>query len=250
MKNRLFAVILLSVWIVGLGDSALAQKRKKPKEEPYGLPRVATLTSNTKCTPNNQTAFLKISETGDFILGENKTERESLVDKLKSYLCGKLPDEQIVYLRASGNTPFRYFADVMKLNRKLEVDDYGLALDSETAKETPSGYYELKIPFEAPTAPEIKLHPLFMLVSIGADGQLALNKKEVNHAQLTIELKKVFSARLKRRVYRQGSREVEKTVFIEPTLSTKFEDVIKAVEAVKSADSQPIVLRIDNLREK
>lgn len=72
----------------------------------------------------------------------------------------------------------------------------------------------------------------------------------MNHAELTNELKKIFSARLKRKVYRQGSKEIEKTVFNEPTLSTKFEDIIKTIEAVKSADAEPIALSIDNLREK
>lgn len=138
MKNCLFILILLSVCFGGFGDSALAQKRKKPKEEPYGLPFLVTTRRIGNCKPNNQTAFLKISEAGDFILGEKQTAKENLVEELENYLCGKLPDEYVVYLRASGNTPFRYFAEVMKLDRKLEADNYGLALDSDNGNETTS----------------------------------------------------------------------------------------------------------------
>ena len=64
---------------------------------------------------------------------------------------------------------------------------------------------------------------------------------------LSAKLEEVFKDREARGVLREGTNEVEKTVFIKAPRSVKYGDVVKAIDAVKLAGAQPIGLQIDDL---
>ena len=60
-------------------------------------------------------------------------------------------------------------------------------------------------------------------------------------------LVQVFKDREYNGVFREGTNEIEKTVFLKVSKSSKYGDFIKLVEAVKVAGTEPIGIQIDDL---
>jgi len=60
-------------------------------------------------------------------------------------------------------------------------------------------------------------------------------------------LTEVFKDREVRGVLREGTNEVEKTVFLKVSKSSKYGDFIKLVEAVRGAGAEPVGIQIDDL---
>ncbi|QQS42474.1 MAG: biopolymer transporter ExbD [Acidobacteriota bacterium] len=117
--------------------------------------------------------------------------------------------------------------------------------------------FEAKVPAEPDNLPEnveIKPNPLTLVVSINAgDLKVRLNNEEMGDTSdtksLTDRLTQVFKERTDGRVYREGTNEVEKTVFIKAPKSVRYGDVVKVIDGVKQAGAQPVGLQIDDLSE-
>ena len=65
----------------------------------------------------------------------------------------------------------------------------------------------------------------------------------------TTSLSKIFKDRENNGVFREGTNEVEKTIFIKSPKSVRYGDVVKVIDAAKTAGAQPIGLQIDDLSE-
>lgn len=117
--------------------------------------------------------------------------------------------------------------------------------------------FEAKVPAEP--KPEDKQstprpNPLTLVVTVDkANLGLKLNNQDMGNvtdpAPLTEELTKVFKDRENNGVFREGTNEVEKTIFIKAPRSLKYGDVVKVIDAAKTAGAQPIGLQIDDLTE-
>ena len=64
---------------------------------------------------------------------------------------------------------------------------------------------------------------------------------------LTNKLTEIFKERENNGVFREGTNEVEKTVFVKASRSLKYGDFVKVIDALKLAGSQPIGIQIDDL---
>ncbi len=118
--------------------------------------------------------------------------------------------------------------------------------------------FEAKVPAEPKPEEQqqdIKPNPLTLVVSINkSDSKVILNKDQTlgdvsNTEPLTTELARLFKEREASGAFREGTNEVEKTVFIKSPRSIKYGDVVKIIDAVKLAGAQPIGLQIDDLAE-
>jgi biopolymer transport protein ExbD len=116
--------------------------------------------------------------------------------------------------------------------------------------------FEAKVPAEPKpdTQTDLKPNPLTLVVAVNkSDMKLTLNNQEAgdvsNATDLTTKLKEIFDGRDANGVFRDGTNEVEKTVFIKSPRSVKYGDVVKVIDAVKMAGAQPIGLQIDDLQE-
>lgn len=117
--------------------------------------------------------------------------------------------------------------------------------------------FEAKVPAEPKpdeNNAQVKPNPLTLVVAINkSDGALALNNESLGNvtdtAALTERLSTIFKQREAEGAFREGTNEVEKTLFIKSPRSIRYGDVVKVIDAVKVAGAQPIGLQIDDLSD-
>ncbi len=117
--------------------------------------------------------------------------------------------------------------------------------------------FEAKVPAEPkPDEQQVnpKPNPLTLVVGINkGDMKVTLNNESTGDvsdaSSLTEKLSTTFKDREANGVFREGTNEVEKTVFIKSPRSVRYGDVVKVIDAVKQAGAQPIGLQIDDLAE-
>lgn len=116
--------------------------------------------------------------------------------------------------------------------------------------------FEAKVPAEPkdqPTA-DVKPNPLTLVVAINKDTkEVTLNNEPFGNVSdtkdLSEKLRGIFKEREANGVLRDGTNEVEKTLFIKSPKSVKYGEVVKVIDAVKSVGASPIGLQIDDLTE-
>lgn len=116
--------------------------------------------------------------------------------------------------------------------------------------------FEAKVPAEPKRQEnlDVKPNPLTLVVAINKDTrQVTLNNEpagDVSDASaLTAKLDEIFKQRENNGVFREGTNEVEKTIFIKSPTSVRYGDVVKVIDAAKMAKASPIGLQIDDLTE-
>lgn len=116
--------------------------------------------------------------------------------------------------------------------------------------------FEAKVPAEPKEQQdiEVKPNPLTLVVSINKDTKAVMLNNEsagdVSDASaLTAKLDEIFKTRETNGVFREGTNEVEKTIFIKSPTSVRYGDVVKVIDAAKMAKASPIGLQIDDLTE-
>ncbi|MBA2494886.1 MAG: biopolymer transporter ExbD [Acidobacteria bacterium] len=117
--------------------------------------------------------------------------------------------------------------------------------------------FEAKVPAEPKPEDQQqnpKPNPLTLVVAVNkADKKITLNNESVGDVSdpsgLTTALSQIFKDRENNGVVREGTNEVEKTVFIKSPRSVRYGDVVSVIDAVKQAGAQPIGLQIDDLTQ-
>ena len=113
----------------------------------------------------------------------------------------------------------------------------------------------------APTPPDPNQPPptaannLTLQVAIlpGADLKIQLNTKDMGSVNdtgaLSATLAQTFKERERMGTVKFGTNEIEKTVFIKAPKSIKYGEVVKVIDAVKSAGANPVGLQLDELEK-
>ncbi len=116
--------------------------------------------------------------------------------------------------------------------------------------------FEAKVPAEPKEQQnlDVKPNPLTLVIAINKDTKgITLNNEpagDVSDASaLTAMLEDQFKQRENNGTFREGTNEVEKTVFIKSPTSVRYGDVVKVIDAAKVAKASPIGLQIDDLTE-
>ena len=117
--------------------------------------------------------------------------------------------------------------------------------------------FEAKVPAEPKPEDQLsnpKPNPLTLVVAINkADMTVTLNNESIgtitDMSGLTNKLLQTFKEREQNGAFREGTNEVEKTIFIKSPRSVRYGAVVNVIDAVKQAGAQPIGLQIDDLTE-
>lgn len=117
--------------------------------------------------------------------------------------------------------------------------------------------FEAKVPAEPkPDQEDVvpKPNPLTLVVTIDqANLGIKLNNEDMGNvtdtSTLSSKLTQIFNERQSNGVFREGTNEVEKTLFIKAPRSVQYGNVVKVIDGAKAAGAQPIGLQIDDLTE-
>ncbi|MFN0278358.1 MAG: biopolymer transporter ExbD [Pyrinomonadaceae bacterium] len=114
--------------------------------------------------------------------------------------------------------------------------------------------FEAKVPAEPKDEQQvnIKPNPLTLVVAINKDTKaITLNNDGFGDVSDTERLKnkliEVFKEREAQGAFREGTNEVEKTLFIKSPKAVRYGDVVRVIDAVKTAGAEPVGLQIDDL---
>ncbi len=115
--------------------------------------------------------------------------------------------------------------------------------------------FEAKVPAEPKDQQQnldVKPNPLTLVIGINRSSrELTLNNEVVGSIDdttpLTNRLTAIFKDREANDVRREGTNEIEKTVFIKSPTSVRYGDVVRVIDAAKMARAEPIGLQIDDL---
>jgi biopolymer transport protein ExbD len=116
--------------------------------------------------------------------------------------------------------------------------------------------FEAKVPAEPRPEDQnvlLKPNPNTLIVFIDRELKIRLNQDDMGNVAdtsgLTNKLSEVFKLRESNGVFREGTNEIEKTVFIKAPRSVRYGEVARVVDAVKTAGAQPVGLQIDDLEQ-
>jgi len=116
--------------------------------------------------------------------------------------------------------------------------------------------FEAKVPAEPKDQQDVnvKPNPLTLVVAINKETKaITLNNDNFGDVsdteKLNTRLSEIFKERENNGVFREGTNEVEKTVFIKSPKSVRYGDVVKVIDAAKAAGASPIGLQIDDLTD-
>lgn len=113
-----------------------------------------------------------------------------------------------------------------------------------------------RIPSEPDPKLIVDVHPLTIVVAVGTDSTLRLNKAPSGTVDdpepLVVSLAGIFDQRTQNLTYAESSGgnatpRIEKTVFIKAPRNLDYGSVARVVDAVKRAGASPVSLQIDNL---
>jgi biopolymer transport protein ExbD len=189
---------------------------------------------------------------------ENIITREELPERLKRQMELKTPDRRVVYFKCDVNASFENVLQIFDIIRKADVDKIGLVVVGK--KDEIDDPYQisplrfevnLPVPIEETDAPaKLRPNPLTLMARLESNGKLSLNMEDMGLISDTKKLEnllvRVFKEREDNGVFREGTNEVEKKVFVRVSKSCKYGDFIRLVEAVKGAGANPIVIHFDD----
>ncbi|MBS1796816.1 MAG: biopolymer transporter ExbD [Acidobacteria bacterium] len=200
----------------------------------------------------------KKSSPDDTAPTETPVSKEELPGRLKMLIQDKPPDKRIVYLKADADASADAVLKLFQTIRDVDVDKVGLVVYGPTTPNDPSQLYpkrfEVKLPEKPdPAATPPKPNPNTLIAFLKPDGKLALNQDGMgtisDPGKLTAKLAEIFKYRENNGIFREGTNEIEKTVFLKPAGECKYGDFVKLVEAVRTAGAEPIGIQFDDLPE-
>jgi len=116
--------------------------------------------------------------------------------------------------------------------------------------------FEAKVPAEPKDEPQtqVKPNPLTLVVAINRETKaITLNNEPFGDVsdtdKLANKLREVFKERESQGVFREGTNEIEKTIFIKSPKLVRYGDVVKVIDAAKAVGASPIGLQIDDLAD-
>lgn len=148
-----------------------------------------------------------------------------------------------IIVRADPALNYGLVIDFLRKIRKVGGDNIRV----EISKNLPDPF--AMIPEEPEENSESSFSPNTLIIEVTRERKVSINKMDSGTLYNISSLKEILSNIFRRReenlVLREGTNEVEKTVYIEADQSMHFGDVIQLFSAINEVGGSPIVLQID-----
>lgn len=226
-------------------------QKKRVKADSEAPPKPPPVKKNSAVTTNaaaKYVAIVEIDESSkikvsfeDLYYLESYSDKTAWAENLFSSLNSKnqKPNLSEIIFRPSMNLSFGELSDVIKKIRNSANQPIKVQIDNDISAE-----------ISKPLIKTVKPNPLFLLVNLTADGKVSLNNEPLGSidelSKLQNLLMKVFDDRTNNGVFREGTNEVDKEVFIIVPDSTKMPEIKKLAKGLIDAGANPIGLQIDD----
>lgn len=265
LKRRIFrlhSLIMTGLLFLSLAFSACStirlQTNQLTETKKIVLPRnMEAAEEDYNITKETACVITVNDDSGDFFMGKDKIAKGQLTERVAGKLRDQTPDKKIAYIESAETVKYGTIVELLNLIRKSDTDKIGFVVirkDKEKVGGKPT-MLAVKLPAEPDLSaplPTVKPNPLTLVVEIDKTNQLLLNKEptgDISDTSVLIDrLTMIFKDREKNGYFREGTNEIEKTIFVKaPRGGVMYGDVIKVINAVKMAGAQPIGLQIDDL---
>lgn len=255
-------LIYFGIAILLLGFSACStirlQQSQISEDKKSNLPQnIQTAEEDFDLSKETSCIISVNDDSGTYFIGKEPIAEAKLTEKIVELMKDKTPEKRIVFIESAVGVEYRTIVKLLNSIRKADIDKAGLVAYKnkyEKLGSTPSRIQVILPP--DPNEDKFKIkkpNPLFLLVSIDKAGTLSLNNEKMgivgDTENLTSKLSEVFKERESNGVFREGTNEVEKTLLVKSSLTLKYGDFIKVIDAVKLAGTQPIEIQIDDLSD-
>ena len=259
--NFAFSFIIFGVFLLPTIFSACrgaytgAQTNQVSQSKKSDLPRDIKNAEQDNRIKYEESVVITIKDdSGAHFIGNEQIARERLgeiiLEKLKDKTKTKYEDNRIVYIKCAENVQYGTLITLLQLIRKTKVEQVGLVVVKNGDERVDPLSYQFRIilqPDYNDFTKTRKPNPLLLVAALSKNGKIDLNKEDVgeigNMEKLTENLVKIFKEREKSGIaLREGTNEVEKTVWIEPQPTSHYGDVIRIIDEVKGAGAEPIGL--------
>jgi biopolymer transport protein ExbD len=259
-----FVEIILIAAAVGVPFVLDGPKRKneivqlpanvKSAEGDYGVEKETSLVLTLG--PDNKLYQRQNSDAaGNAARTETNITLQDVPAKIQRAMEDKTPDNRVVYFKCDVNAAYENVLRVFDAIRKADVDKVKLVVIGEKTVEDKYQIspldFEVRLPGMPDNTRSVRPNPLMLVAALDQGGKLKLNNEALGTVSdpqgLKDRLADVFKQRENNGVFREGTNEVEKTVFLKVSGSPKYGDFIKLVDAVKTAGAEPIGIQIDDV---
>jgi len=244
-KVVLFAYLAL-IFLLGISPVYGQKKLTTPKKITVvetvsdSIPEIKDFAFVVEIDKNSNVA-LKAQKTEDSDVLTNASDVKTLKAIFSGATAPKSPLAPILIVKAD---PSSNYSDVLNVINAFRVSPM-----QKTKVEISKDFYAFVPPKPVKNSP-MKPNPLTLVVKLDEKMNLTLNNEEkgsLNDISLLINsLKQIFKDRAQNGVIREGTNELETTVFIKAPPTVKFAEVIKIAENLKEAGSRLIGLLIED----
>jgi biopolymer transport protein ExbD len=231
----------------------LKKKKSATRQTPSVMMGEITESVPTSCVPpfNDNVSLIEINKNSNITVTVKTQDSTEIIASnkpvlsLKQVLSG-LDKNSVITIKPDPDLSFGSVAKILYEIRR--VTNECANIETSTDVINPYVHYTAE-PKDSDFV--VKPYPLLLVVEIKSDKKITLNRENEGSLSetslLTRRLAEIFKDRENNGVFREGTNEVEKTVFVKAAVTLKFSDVIKAINAVKLAGASPVGLQIDDL---
>jgi biopolymer transport protein ExbD len=239
-----------------MGDTTSNRSGEKTSNRPIvNLPKDV---KNARAQPeanDEKAVFVTVKPGAEFFVGGKSLKPEEIfpeVDKTRARMLSP------VFINADANATY---GDLLKVFHPLRGEVKSLWLLVQSADGKPMAL-EAVLPDEPkpdePVADKNEPPPppgygtsdalkTKMIVTLGKDGKMKLINDEVTLETLKTRLAAMLKDNETKKVYREGTQDVYKTVTIKAPRSARYAEVIKILDEATGAGADPVYLQIDDL---
>ena len=257
---------------------ACLKKPQARKEINSGVPAGVNVSlpkdvANAESDPSvlkESAVIISVPAENEYYVGDTRFSREDLRHQIGKLLKGEQIETpvgtsdpaRVVYVAGGINVSHSTIVNVLREIRTQKVNHIGLLVEPKSASVEAPAILRVQVlaePNPNEDISKLKPNPLMLVVSIASDGTLKINQEPmgstVDTAPLNQLLRRVFQQRKEQHAYRSGAESrsdlpederVEKTIHIKADNSVAYTEVIRAIDAVKGAGANPIVVQLDD----
>lgn len=181
-------------------------------------------------------------------------DMNELTDAIKAKLEGKTPDRRVVFIEGARTLRYSTVTSLLRIIRNADVEKVGLVVEKKLERPD-SGRYCFHLTLETGGRPGplkvTKPNPLTLVVALDTALRTTINNEPFGNVSDTLpivsKLSDIFKQRESNGAFREGTNEIEKTVWIKAPEGVGYGDVVKLIDAVKMSGASPIAVLLDDL---